>query len=65
MLYAHFVKVHVVIVCILVILQLGLKPVEGILQDCTSLWMSFLVYSIVFFWFHIITIENVFDNTGS
>lgn len=55
----HFVQVHVIIVGLLIILQLGLEAVEGEFEDSTSLWVTLLIYPEILFRLHILTVKKM------
>lgn len=59
---AHLMQIHVVLMCVLIILQLGLESVEGVLQNSTSLRVRLLVDSVVLLWLDVVAVENVFDD---
>ena len=65
MLDAHFVKVHVILVRVLVILKLHFKAVEGVLEDSAALRVRLLVDTVILLRFDIVAIKNVLYCSGS
>ena len=57
MLNSHFVEVHVVFVGVFIVLELGLKSVEGIFENCAAFGVTLLIHSKVFLGLHILTIK--------
>lgn len=54
-----------IIMAITVILQLRFKPIQCVFEDCGAFGVSLLVHTKVFIGFHVIAVEDVFDDARS
>ena len=63
MLYPHPMKNQIVFMCCLIVLELCLVPIECFFHYGAAFGVTILINPVVLIWFHILTVEDVFDAT--